>query len=125
MAKKSTFTLVQPPSSSPAPPRKLDAHGLALWNRVNSEYNIADAGGVELLAQACTALDRAEALAACVSRDGVMVYGKLGPKAHPGLKEELACRAFICRTLQRLGLNLETIKPPGRPGDHAHWMPMS
>jgi hypothetical protein len=38
-----------------------------------------------------------------------------GPKAHPALRDELAGRAFIVRTLERLGLNVETIKPMGRP----------
>ncbi len=90
---------------------------------MHSEYGIADAGGVELLAQACAAVDRAEALADCVSRDGVMIYGKYGPKAHPALKEELAARAFVCRTLVRLGINVEAIKPLGRPGGHQHWTP--
>jgi hypothetical protein len=36
-------------------------------------------------------------------------------KEHPLLKHELAARAFVCRTLQRLGLDVEAIKPPGRP----------
>ena len=90
---------------------------------MHGEYNISDAGGIELLAQACAAVDRAEALAECVGRDGVMIYAKQGPKAHPALKEELAARAFICRTLQRLGINVEAIKPPGRPAGHAHWTP--
>ena len=94
-----------------------------LWARVHSEYSISDAGGIELLAQACAVVDRAEALAACVERDGVMIYDKQDPKAHPALKEELAARAFICRTLQRLGINVEAIKPPGRPAGHALWTP--
>jgi hypothetical protein len=123
VAKKSTLALVQLPSTSPSPPRKLGEHGAALWSRVHGEYNISDAGGTELLAQACAAVDRAEALAECVGRDGAILYGKHGPKAHPALKEELAARAFICRTLQRLGINVEAIKPPGRPAGHAHWTP--
>ena len=123
VSKKSTLALVQPPSTSPSPPRKLGEHGAALWSRVHGEYNISDAGGTELLAQACAAVDRAEALAACVEHDGVMIYAKHGPKAHPALKEELAARAFICRTLQRLGINVEAIKPPGRPGGNAAWTP--
>ena len=35
---------------------------------------------------------------------------------NPAIKDELALRSFIVRTLQRLGLNLETVKPVGRPG---------
>ena len=33
----------------------------------------------------------------------------------------LACRAFIVRTLERLGLNVETIKPMGRPSYGFGW----
>jgi hypothetical protein len=38
------------------------------------------------------------------------------PKAHPLLRDETQIRAFICRGLSRLGLNVEAIKPVGRPG---------
>ena len=40
---------------------------------------------------------------------------KHGMKEHPALRAELGCRAFITRNLQRLGLNLEDVKPVGRP----------
>jgi hypothetical protein len=36
-------------------------------------------------------------------------------KVKKGLREELAGRAFVARTLERLGLNVEAIKPMGRP----------
>ena len=68
-------------------------------------------------------LDRAEQLAEAVNHDGAVLYGKHGPSAHPAIKEELAARAFICRTLARLGLNVEPIKPPGRPGGLHGWSP--
>ena len=42
---------------------------------------------------------------------------------HPGVKDELACRGFVCRTLHRLGLNVETIKPNGRPAVGIGWVP--
>lgn len=87
-----------------------------------SEYAIDDIGGIELLANACASLDRAEALAACVQTDGPVIYSENGiPKVHPAAKEELACRAFLCRTLQRLGLNVESIKSPGRPSKPVGW----
>src|SRR5262245_32423745 len=118
-----TLTILRPPLTSPVPPRELGEHGLKLWRSVTAEYDLNDAGGTELLAQACTALDRAEALAECVKRDGVLIDGKNGPKAHPAIKEELAARAFVCRTLQRLGINVEPVKSPGRPGgSHPSWM---
>jgi hypothetical protein len=39
------------------------------------------------------------------------------------LKHELANRAFVVRTLARLGLNFETVKPVGRPTQPIGWQP--
>jgi hypothetical protein len=82
-----------------------------------SEYQMEDCGGLEMLAQACQALDRAEGLRGEIERDGEVL--RLGDtiKDHPALKHELANRAFVVRTLVRLGLNFEPVRPSvGRPG---------
>jgi hypothetical protein len=113
---KNTLKLVTPASADPtAPPRQLGEHGMLLWQSVMAEYGIQDSGGREMLAQACAALDRAEECALHVQRDGVTVRTKHGPKENPLLKAELANRSFIVRTLGRLGLDVEAIKPMGRP----------
>jgi hypothetical protein len=78
-------------------------------------YHIEDVGGIELLAQACAAADRAEALATIIAEDGETIKGKNGLRAHPCLKDELAARSFVVRTLARLGITTEAIKPMGRP----------
>jgi hypothetical protein len=118
MPKKLTLKLVEPAShEAPKPPRKLGKFGSALWSRVQTEYAIADSGGIELLVQACATADRAELLAESIERDGAVVYGRSGaPKSHPAVKDELACRAFIARTLERLGITSEAIQKVGRPG---------
>jgi len=103
------------PSFSAQPPRQLGKQGLTFWNAVMHEYSIEDIGGVEVLAQICAALDRAEQCAEQVDRDGPTVETKSGLREHPALKGELANRAFVTRNLQRLGLNIETLKPVGRP----------
>jgi hypothetical protein len=112
---KPTLSVVNRASSGIEPPRKLGEHGMALWNSVQSEYRVDDVGGIELLAQACAALDRIEALAAAIDRDGETVRTKTGVRAHPALRDELAGRAFVCRTLDRLGVTIESVKPIGRP----------
>ena len=55
------------------PSRQLGQHGRALWDGIMSEYNITDTGGIESLVQICGALDRAEALAAEIERDGLTI----------------------------------------------------
>jgi hypothetical protein len=76
-----------------------------------------------ILAQLCAALDRAESLKEAIERDGAVVYSRAGvPKTHPAVKDELGCRAFITRSLERLGLNVEAVKPgPGRPATSMGW----
>ena len=98
---------------------------MALWTAITREYQIDDAGGIELLTQACAASDRVEALAAEIDRDGEIVRTKTGPRSHPGLKDEVALRAFIVRTIETLGLNFEAVRlsagrPPGGRGASAH-----
>ena len=61
MAKNPRLTVVPTALSSNDPPRKLGDPGRSLWDRVMAEYDISDSGGLEMLCQACQALDRAEA----------------------------------------------------------------
>jgi hypothetical protein len=113
------LTSIDPPSSAIEPPRSLGHHGLNLWNAVLNAYDIHDVGGRELLALACQTLDRVESLSEQIRVDGEVFRDGIGRlKAHPALRDELAGRAFIARTLERLGLNVETIKSPGRPDKH-------
>ncbi len=119
---KPPLALVDPDTTGDTPPRKFGRAGLSLWNAITCGYQVDDAGGIELLAQACLASDRLEALAARIDEDGEIIRTRTGVvKAHPCLKEELALRAFICKTLERLGLNLEVIKPVGRPARGFGW----
>ena len=111
-------------SSDPAisPPRPLANHGAALWNSIQAEYRIEDRGGIELLAQACAALDRAEGLAAIIAQDGAVVHTRAGPKSPPALRDELQNRAFCVKTLEKLGVTTEVVKPgPGRPPRPLGW----
>jgi hypothetical protein len=123
MGKNPNLRVMQTAANGTAPPRKLGNHGMALWNRVMSEYDVADSGGRELLAQACLALDRAESLRETIARDGEFVSTRAGGlREHPGLKPELAARAFVVKTLCRLGLHVEPVRSgPGRPGSGVGW----
>ena len=102
-------------SETNLPPRPLGVHGQALWDAVQREYGIRDVGGRELLAQVSATVDRIGALAARISADGEVIDTPSGPKPHPCLRDELAARTFVVRTLERLGITVENIKTPGRP----------
>jgi hypothetical protein len=121
MAKRPKLILVEPGANAFPPPRKLGRHGLALWNRVQNDFGIQDVGGVELLCLACQGLDRAESLAAAINSDGETVRTRTGVKAHPALRDELAARAFVVRTLAKLGITSEPVKPVGRPNRGIGW----
>src|ERR1700722_18098885 len=103
------LTLVEPGLTGSQPSRPLGAHGQALWRKTTTEYRIEDAAGVEMLTQACQALDRAEGLADRIAEDGdnirtpTRIYGPPGMRAPPGIRGELAARGFVVRTLQKLG----------------------
>jgi hypothetical protein len=118
MRKITHLTVVDPASTDAEPPPTLLEAGRRLWTRVLAEYDVSDVAGREMLLQCCTMADRAEGLARDVERDGAVIHTRSGPRDHPGLKHELAARAFICRTLVRLGLNWEPLhlhsgRPPG------------
>jgi hypothetical protein len=119
MPRNPSLSLVQPPATSPqlvaTPPRPLGLHGTKLWESIHREYAIHDAGGVEMLASACASLDRAEQLRECIDAEGPLIRIKGGLRDNPLLKHELAARAFVVRTIQKLGLNFEPLLTPGRP----------
>lgn len=100
------------------PPPQLGETGRALWGKVMAEYVIDDCAGLELLAQCCRAADRAAALQSCIDRDGETILTESGVvKAHPALRDELACRNFVVQVLGKLGLGLEPVRSAGRqPG---------
>jgi phage terminase small subunit len=106
----------QPASAGPPPPAHLGAIGADLWRDVVRAYEFEDRASYETLAQACAAADRAARCAEQIDKDGEMIGTKTGVRDHPLLKHELAARSFVCRTLARLGLDLEPVRSgPGRP----------
>ena len=79
-----------------------------------------------MLAQAAAAMDRIAECAEAIERDGVAIRTKIGLKEHPLLRHELAARAFVVRTLHRLGLDVEPLRAAaGRPGRGIGWVPSS
>jgi hypothetical protein len=116
---KPKLKLVETTPAPGEPPRPLGAQGAALWKAITVEYGVEDAGGRELLVLACQSLDRAEACREIIDRDGELLRTKTGVRDNPLLKHELNARAFVVKTLHRLGVDLEALKPLGRPPGHS------
>jgi hypothetical protein len=115
-AKSPGLTLVQPGATEVRPPRELGPSGQQLWSGILAEFTIEDRAGLELLCLAAEALDRALDLADRIRAEGATIRTKTGVRVHPAVRDELSCRAFTSRTLERLGLTSEAIRPaPGRP----------
>ena len=114
------------PSNLPQPTRDLGPSGLDLWTSIQNDYVITDLGGIEVLMEACAALDRAELLAAQIAADGPTIAGPNGPRVHPCIAAEIQCRNSVVRSLAKLGLLHEPIRPMGPgPGRHGKkgWIP--
>jgi hypothetical protein len=113
---KPHLSIVGPTATDVAPPPTLGPTGRQLWASVHAEIVLADAGGLALLEQICTAADRAAGLAEAVQRDGATLRGRSGNvRVHPAIAGELSLRQFISRGLGRLGLLDDPIKSVGRP----------
>lgn len=124
MKKKPKLTLVKPgtsvPQPWPSPPRPLGQHGLAFWKVVHQEYVVEDAAGMQILANACAMLDRAEALSALIEEQGLVLRTRNGGmRANPAVAAELAARGFINRAIGRLGINQSELKSVGRPAGYS------
>ena len=99
------------------PPATLGKAGAELWRSIMRQYDIRDAGGLAILESACAARDRRTEWAAIITQEGPMIPTKSGPKEHPLIRHEREERALECRLLQKLGLDVEAVRPSvGRPG---------
>jgi hypothetical protein len=104
------------------PPKTVGQSGRELWQTLTNEFELDDACSRATLLQVCQCVDRLAEISARISREGLVIDTKTGPRDHPLLKSEIACRSFIIRGLQRLGL--EPSRPIDRPGNGLDgWVP--
>jgi hypothetical protein len=117
MARPPLKVVRNPAGNGPQPPRPLGQHGQRLWNDLTREFDFSDRAGQELLAAACTQLDRAKELAEQISADSPVIRTRSGVvKAHPAILVESTCGTAVVRTLIKLGLTFEpTGSAGGRP----------
>jgi hypothetical protein len=110
------FTVVKSTLSRQEPPRPLNAEGRKVWSRFSASYDFADVAGSELLCQICEAVDLLTVLSASIEENGALIHTRAGGlKCNPAIREVTGLRAFITRSIHRLGLNNEAIGPMGRP----------
>jgi len=88
-------------------PSNLGKAGKRLWKRVVTDFAL-EGHHLEVLEQACRALDRCEACRVRINADGEMVFDRFDqPKAHPLLQVERDQRSLLFRAMNQLGLNAE------------------
>jgi len=87
-------------------PPGLGPQGKALWDALQRDYRLDDAGAVALLTVACEARDRVAEARQIVARDGSFVKDRFGQvRAHPGLSIERDARAAMVSALRALNLS--------------------
>lgn len=85
-------------------PAGLGTRGRAFWRDTVADYELSR-GELELLVEACRALDQCDALRAAVDADGYTVRGSEGqPRVHPAISQLNATRTLLGRLLAQLDL---------------------
>lgn len=116
-SEKPSLTLVGSETIAVQPPFALGKAGRSLWDRIQSEFDVSDAAGAEMLGQICAAADLAERLQQEIEVDGPVVRSRGAVRSHPAVKDLIAARSFVTRGLIKLGLNFEPVRSSGgRPG---------
>jgi phage terminase small subunit len=98
------------------PPEHLSPDAKAIWRGLMEEYDLGDTAGQRILQVALEAFDRAQACREQIEREGMTWTGKLGqPRPHVLLPIERDNRAASLAGIRNRGLDLQAVKPVGRP----------
>jgi P27 family predicted phage terminase small subunit len=103
-----------PDSSIPRAPVGLGLEGRRLWRAVLTDFML-ESWQLAILRTACEAADRVAEARECVKRDGLVVTGKFGAKAHPALAVERDARISLLRALRELSLDTSQAEQYARP----------
>ncbi len=106
------------PNKKPRAPAGLGVPGRRFWGRITGAYGVPDPA-LDVLEQACRALDRAEECRAVIEAEGLVVLDRFDQsRAHPLLAAERDARSQFRMLFRELGLEEpEPPKPLGRrPG---------
>src|SRR6516165_10713092 len=108
--KKPRLSLFEPGAAAAEPPASLGVDGRAFWTRLLAASYFADLSGQEFLAQMASTMDTIALLQDEIDRNGAVLRTRDGYKANPATKDLLAARAFLVRTMLRLGLSYEAVR---------------
>jgi hypothetical protein len=89
------LTVIEPGANVTGPPRELGLSGTALWKSIQGHYRIDDAGGTEMLLQACEASDTVAALQSAIDQDGSVIR-TARPKIASGAARAFGRPIFRC-----------------------------
>ncbi len=105
----------------PTAPASLGKPGRTLWRRVTSDYELS-AAEQAVLEAAALAYDRLTLAQAELTRDGLTVPGRFGPRAHPMTAVVRDSTTLLARCLRQLDVALSDeelqrptpLRPPAR-----------
>jgi hypothetical protein len=100
------------------PPKYLTPKGAgrAFWADVHAEFEIRDSHHLQLLAEACSCLDRITEARKQIEKDGAFVRDRFSQiKEHPGQKTIRDNQILLARLLRELQLDAEEPDNPRPP----------
>ena len=104
------------PASPLDPPPTLSPVAASWWRKIVLEHQVDDSGGRLLLEQALQAFDRLTEARARLAKDGSFIQNRFHEiRPHPALQVERDSRAALLAALKALALDLEPLRPVGRP----------
>jgi phage terminase small subunit len=107
---------VQPRQPVAHPPVTLSPDAQTWWRQLCDEHDITDAGGILLLNTTLEAWDRMKEAQGVLAREGLTLPDRFGHlKPHPCSVIERDARSAVYAGMRALALDLEPIKPLGRP----------
>jgi len=95
----------------PKPPKRLSRAAKQQWASLQSEYDITDAAGLDLLGDYCNFFDRREQAREAIREEGATIKDRFGQTiAHPATRIERDASASMLRILKALNLDLEPLR---------------
>jgi P27 family predicted phage terminase small subunit len=98
----------------PRPPTHLSAAARRLWRATVEGYEL-ERHHLELLERACRALDHAIEAEEIIRRDGLVVDGRYGVRAHPAVAIARDARVAFARLLREIDLEGVAAADPRTP----------